>query len=93
MLFRSSGIWIKSNWNYNNFPRKSQTEELRQNLIKLSNAITIAPDLKIPSNLEKMTIAKANEIEKILKSMWTLLHNIQESYKYCGEYIAGEDVT
>ena len=81
-------IKIKKDWTMLDFPRQSEMERIRQNINRLKEAYYSFT--QIPANLEKMTWQKANDIEKILFEIDTLLNNMISQFYYCGEVYAGE---
>lgn len=81
-------IKIKTDWTIFNFPIQSEMERIRSNIRTLKNAFFSFT--KIPENLEKMTFIKANDIEKILYEINTLIENMISQFFYCGEIYSGE---
>lgn len=81
-------IQVKKNWQRPDFPTSSEMERIRQNINRLKEAYFSFT--QIPENLEYMTIEKANDIEKILFEIDTLLNNMISQFNYCGEINSGE---
>lgn len=81
-------IQVKKNWQRSDFPTSSEMERIRQNINRLKEAYFSFT--QIPENLEYMTIEKANDIEKILFEIDTLLNNMISQFNYCGEIYSGE---
>lgn len=81
-------IQVKKNWQRPDFPTGSEMERIRQNINRLKEAYFSFT--QIPENLEYMTIEKANDIEKILFEIDTLLNNVISQFNYCGEINSGE---
>lgn len=46
---------------------------------------------QVPQSMERMTVTEANDIEKVLKAVSTLLSNIMADWFYSGEVYSGED--
>ena len=81
-------IKIKTDWTIFDFPIQSEMERIRTNISTLKNAYFSFT--QIPENLEYMTWQKANEIEKILFEINTLIENMISQFFYCGEIYSGE---
>lgn len=81
-------VTVKTNWNMTDFPTKFDMERIRQNINRLQQAYFSFT--QIPQNLEYMTWRKANDIEKILYEINTLLNNMISQFYYCGELFSGE---
>lgn len=82
-------IQVKKNWQRSDFPTSSEMERIRQNINRLKEAYFSFT--QIPENLEYMTIEKANDIEKILFEIDTLLNNMENNFTYCGVASCGQD--
>lgn len=81
-------VQVKKNWQRSDFPTSSEMERIRQNINRLKKVYFSFT--QIPENLEYMTIEKANDIEKILFEIDTLLNNMISQFNYCGEINSGE---
>ena len=81
-------IEAKTDWSMLNFPTQSELERIRQNINRLQQAYFSFT--QIPENLEYMTWRKANDIEKILYEINTLLNNMISQFYHCGEVFSGE---
>ncbi len=51
---------------------------------------TTAPQL--PDSVRRMNYVGANNIEKNLESIYTLINNMIDNYKYAGTFESGEDI-
>lgn len=81
-------ITVKTNWTMEEFPTKVQMKRIRDNVQKLKNAFMSYTS--VPASLEKMTYQKANDLEKVLYELDTLINNMIASFYYSGEVFAGE---
>ena len=81
-------ITTKTNWTMENFPSKVQLKRIRDNVEELKNAFISFTS--VPDSLEKMTYQKANDLEKVLYELDTLINNMIASFYYSGEVFAGE---
>lgn len=75
-------------WTRVDMPTVSQMERIRQNVLNLKTAYYSFT--QVPSNLNFMTIDKANDIEKILNEIEILINNMVSQFFYSGEIFAGE---
>lgn len=48
--------------------------------------------VQLPTSMERLTWASANNIEKVLKIAMERIEGIKESYRYSGEIFAGEEL-
>jgi hypothetical protein len=88
MYSYSVDITTKTDWELTDFPTKTEMERIRSNAQKLKDAFisfTI-----VPENLEKMTYQKANDLEKVLDELNTLIKNMIANFYYSGEIFSGE---
>ena len=81
-------ITVKTNWTRLDMPTVSEMERIRQNVLNIKNAYYSFT--QVPSNLNFMTIYKANDIEKILNEIEILINNMVSQFYYSGEIFAGE---
>ena len=85
--FMGLTVDTKTDWTAADFPTAAEMNRFLGNIKALRAA---APPLfgvpDTPSTMSKMTYKKANDIEKILKEM----HTVVDSAPRCGEYFAGE---
>lgn len=88
----AAAVEIKTDWTLEDIPIKSQMQRYLDNIQDLIDAyytLTTTPEL--PESMDFLTWAKANDIEKILLDMKTLLGNMLAAFRYCGEIFAGEE--
>ncbi len=82
-------IHVKKNWQMIDFPGESEMERIRQNVNRLKQAYFSFT--QIPENLDYMTIEKANDIEKILFEIDTILTNMENHFVYSGVTNCGQN--
>jgi len=81
-------ITVKTNWIMSEFPTSLEMKRIRDNVQKLKNAFISFT--QVPSNLEKMTYQKANDLEKVINELNTLINNMIASFYYSNEVYSGE---
>lgn len=81
-------IDVKTDWKESDYHYSEDLERIRQNVYTLKNAYYSFT--QIPENLEYMTYEKANDIEKILYEINTLIENMISQFYYAGELYSGE---
>lgn len=82
-------VEIKTDWTRLDMPTVSEIERIRQNVLSLKNAYFTFT--QVPNNLNFMTIEKANDIEKILNEIETLIHNMEQYFVYSGVAGSGQN--
>lgn len=93
--YRLYGISVdvnaKTNFSVNTFPKQSELQDYLDNVHKLINAYYVFTTTPIPPLLiSNLTYIGANNIEKSIKDMLTLLDYMIQSFNYCGVFICGE---
>lgn len=93
--FKLYGIAVnvnaKTNFSVNTFPKQSELQAYLDNVHKLINAYHVFTTTPIPPLLiSNLTYVGANNIEKSIKDMLTLLDYMIQSFNYCGVFICGE---
>ena len=89
-------IQTKTNWGLpgnfsaSEWPVESQMKRYLQNVAKVKTIFLIPTQL--PESMEKLDWNSANNIEKVLKTAFERIDGIKKSYRYSGEFYAGEDV-
>ena len=79
---------LLTTWEMESFPTKVEMERIRSNVQNLKNAFVAFTS--VPTNLERMTYQKANDLEKVLYELNTLINNMIASFYYSGEIYSGE---
>ena len=86
-------VTTKTNWTVTDFPTASAMSTYLQNIRNLIDAFYRPPDAPpLPGSLAKLTIEKANAIEKNLALLCQLFENMLNHYIYSGTYICGSDL-
>lgn len=81
-------ITTKTDWSMSDFPTKAEMKRIRDNVEKLKEAFIAFTN--VPDSLEKMTYQKANDLEKVLHELDTLINNMIASFYYSGTFYSGE---
>lgn len=84
----SVSIETKTDWLMSDFPTKTQMKRIRDNVERLKNAFTAITE--VPSNMDKMTYKKANDLERVLYEINKFIANMESSFIYSDEVFAGE---
>ena len=79
---------FKTNWSMDDFPTQAQLERIRSNVDTLKT--TFHAFTNVPTNLNKMTYQKANDIEKILDEIYRLMWGTENWYIYSGVSNSGQ---
>lgn len=79
---------ILVDWTMEDFPTKIAMRIIRNNVQKLKDAFIAFTN--VPDSLEKMTYQKANDLEKVLHELDTLINNMIASFYYSGTFYSGE---
>ena len=87
----SVSVAAKTNWTMDDIPSTDQMEKYLSNIRAIRNALAVYNSTpSVPSQMRKLTISKANDIERILFDVDTLTNNMNKSYVYSGEIYGGE---
>ena len=79
---------IKTNWTALDFPTAIEMERIRSNIKLLKDSYVAYKE--IPSNLDYMTIEKANDIERIIHELDYILMWMKNNYIYSGVANCGQ---
>lgn len=85
---------IRTDWSADEaFPTLDDLNNILENIETLRRTAAVLPDLpKTPSDMDDLTAAEANNIEKILFMSYELVRMIIAAFYYAGEIYAGEVV-
>lgn len=84
-------LTYKKDWLMSDFPVETEMKRYLSNIQKLIDAFYLLPDTPVlPDSMNNLDIYKANDIEKILNDLNTLLENMISQFHYCGEIFSGE---
>ena len=81
-------IITKTNWDMSNFPTSQELQRIRNNIAKLKKAYLSFTE--VPVNLGNITYKKANDIEKILYEIDTLIKQMENNFVYVGVANSGQ---
>ena len=81
----------KADWSESDTPTASQMETYRLNIANLRAAIAImASTPETPETMRALDYVKANDIERILQDLDTLITNMEQAWFFSGDLYAGE---
>ena len=72
------------------WPTESQMKRYLQNIADIKELFIIPT--QIPETMEKLDWDGANNIEKVLQVAFSRITGIKQSYRYSGEFYAGEEI-
>lgn len=81
----------KADWSESDTPTASQMETYRLNIAHLRAVIAImASTPETPETMRVLNYVKANNIERILQDLDTLITNMEQAWFFSGDLYAGE---
>lgn len=81
----------KADWSESDTPTASQMETYRGNIAILRAVIAVmASTPKTPETMRFLDYLKANDIERILQDLNTLITNMEQAWFFSGDLYAGE---
>lgn len=81
----------KTDWSESDTPTASQMETYRLNIANLRAVIAVmASTPKTPETMRFLDYLKANDIERILQDLNTLITNMEQAWFFSGDLYAGE---
>lgn len=84
-------VSVKKDWSESDTPTVSQMEVYRQNIATLRRQIAVMQSTpETPETMRFLDYIKANDIERILLDLDTLLDKLTKSWYFSGELYAGE---
>lgn len=84
-------VSVKKDWSESDTPTASQMEVYRQNIVTLRRQIAVMQSTpETPETMRFLDYIKANDIERILLDLDTLLDKLTKSWYFSGEIYAGE---
>lgn len=78
------------NFSVSAWPVESQMERYLHNVSEIRRIFIISTQL--PESMQKLDWNGANNIENILQTAFARIEGIKQSYRYSGEFYAGEDI-
>lgn len=81
----------RTNWEVSEKPNQEQMNDYLNNLNKLKECYSVKPNTPdLPFNMEKLTFAEANNIEKILYDINELIEGMKQNFIMCGVPSCGQ---
>lgn len=81
----------KADWTEDNVPTRKQLETYRRNIAELRRQLTVmAATPETPETMRALNYVKANNIERILQDLDTLITNMEQAWFFSGDLYAGE---
>lgn len=81
----------KTDWTEDNVPTRKQLETYRRNIAELRRQLTVmAATPETPETMRALNYIKANNIERILQDLDTLITNMEQAWFFSGDLYAGE---
>lgn len=81
----------KADWSESDTPTASQMETYRGNIASLRAVIAVmASTPETPETMRALNYVKANNIERILQDLDTLITNMEQAWFFSGDLYAGE---
>ena len=86
---------VKTDWaapgpfSLDDWPTEGQMKRYLNNVKSLASAFSV-PQAQLPNTMAGLSFMGANAIEQCLENVYTVVQNIIQNYKYCGELYAGE---
>ena len=81
----------KTDWSESDTPTASQMETYRLNIAHLRAAIAVMQSTpETPETMRALNYVKANNIERILQDLDTLITNMEQALFFSGDLYAGE---
>lgn len=88
----SQNLTHKTDWLMSDFPYASQMERVRANIQKLIYAYH-SQDVPLPATMQNLDWMKLNALENNLKLMKEMIHRMEQSFRYCGTFYSGQEVS
>lgn len=81
----------KTDWTEDNVPTRKQLETYRRNIAELRRQLTVmAATPETPETMRALNYVKANNFERILQDLDTLITNMEQAWFFSGDLYAGE---
>lgn len=81
----------KTDWTEDNVPTRKQLETYRRNIAELRRQLTVmVATPETPETMRALNYVKANNIERILQDLDTLITNMEQAWFFSGDLYAGE---
>ena len=81
----------KVDWQISDIPLSNLLENYLSDIRTLRGVLAVLPTTpQVPEDMDKLTYTEANDIEKILADLETLIHNMAAAWHYSGEIYSEE---
>ena len=81
----------KTDWTEDIVPTRKQLEPYRRNIAELRRQLTVmAATPETPETMRALNYVKANNIERILQDIDTIITNMEQAWFFSGDLYAGE---
>ena len=81
----------KMDWTEDNVPTRKQLETYRRNIVEIRRQLTVMQSTpETPETMRALNYVKANDIERILQDLNTLITNMEQAWFFSGDLYAGE---
>lgn len=80
---------LPGDFSISQWPVESQMNRYLENIAAIKNAFSLS--VQLPASMNRLTWVYANNIEKILQQAFDRSWNIIQSFRYSGEFFAGEE--
>jgi len=87
----SQQVDCKTDWLMTDFPYIAEIERTRSNILNLLNGY-YTQETELPTSLAELTWQKLNAVEQNLKLMYEMIGRMEQSFKRCGTFNAGQEV-
>ncbi len=87
----SQQVVCKTDWVMADLPYIAEIERTRSNILNLLNGY-YTQETELPTSLAGLTWRKLNAVEQNLKLMYEMIGRMEESFKRCGTFHAGQGV-
>lgn len=87
----SQQVVCKTDWVMADFPYITEIERTRSNILNLLNGY-YTQETELPTSLTELTWRKLNAVEKNLKLMYEMIIRMEQSFRRCGTFHAGQGV-
>lgn len=84
-------VATKTTWDYPDIPSPAEMSRYLGNVETLVRASFVLPTTpELPPDMEHLTFGGANDIERVLFDIWSLISSVSDAFIYSGEIHSGE---
>lgn len=88
----NQSLMHKTDWLMSDFPYAVQMERIRSNVQTLID-VYHAQEIPLPGTLQNLNWIKLNDLENNLKLMKEMIARMEQSFRYCGTFYSGQEVS